>query len=139
MHHLYCPVSVNGAPFLAKLIVEEYDVDGKTRAYNLRQIKMPNLQRAQFSQMLVENREVYALQNGALTVAQLYDLVKTYDKNFIPGREVSPAVLNEDGTPKVLYHQTNADFTIFDARHEGAGTRDNETPFGIFLKSKPSE
>ena len=44
-------------------------------------------------------------------------------------------VVNEDGTPKVLYHQTSADFTIFEPRHEGAGTRDQDTPFGIFMKS----
>ena len=44
-------------------------------------------------------------------------------------------VVNADGTPKVLYHQTSADFTIFEPRHEGAGTRDQDTPFGIFMKS----
>lgn len=44
-------------------------------------------------------------------------------------------VVNADGTPKVVYHQTDADFTIFEPRHEGAGTRDSDTPFGIFLKS----
>lgn len=44
-------------------------------------------------------------------------------------------VVNKDGTPKVLYHQTSADFTIFEPRHEGAGTRDQDTPFGIFMKS----
>ena len=44
-------------------------------------------------------------------------------------------VVNADGTPKVVYHQTDADFTIFDPRHKGAGTRDSDTPFGIFLKS----
>ena len=44
-------------------------------------------------------------------------------------------VVNRDGTPKVLYHQTSADFTIFEPRHEGAGTRDQDTPFGIFMKS----
>ena len=44
-------------------------------------------------------------------------------------------VVNEDGTPKVLYHQTAEDFTIFEPRHQGAGTRDSDTPFGIFMKS----
>lgn len=34
----------------------------------------------------------------------------------------------------VLYHQTDGDFTIFDTRHPGAGSRDSDTPFGIFLK-----
>lgn len=43
-------------------------------------------------------------------------------------------VVNTDGTPKILYHQTANIFTIFDTRHEGAGSSDNETPFGIFLK-----
>ena len=116
MHYFYCPLSVNGAPFMAKLTVEEYDVDGKNRAYNLRQIKMSNLQRAQFSQMLVENRGDYALQYDALTVAQLYDFVKTYDKDFVSGREISPLMLNADGTPKVFYHGSPADFRAFDKK-----------------------
>ena len=41
---------------------------------------------------------------------------------------------NAAGELLVLYHQTGNDFTIFDTRHEGAGTSDNETPFGIFMK-----
>ena len=44
-------------------------------------------------------------------------------------------VVNEDGTPKVVYHQTAENFTIFEPRHQGAGTRDSDTPFGIFMKS----
>lgn len=49
--------------------------------------------------------------------------------------ETASKVVNADGTPKLVYHQTGNDFTIFDVRKNGAGTRDNETPFGIFLKS----
>lgn len=33
-----------------------------------------------------------------------------------------------------LYHQTGNDFTVFDTRHQGAGTGDSETPFGVFMK-----
>ncbi len=43
-------------------------------------------------------------------------------------------VVNADGTPRVVYHQTDADFNIFDVKHNGAGTSDSDTPFGIFLK-----
>lgn len=43
--------------------------------------------------------------------------------------------VDAEGKPMVLYHQTDADFTVFDPMHEGAGTRDQDTPFGIFLKS----
>lgn len=48
-------------------------------------------------------------------------------------------VVNDDGTPKIVYHQTSSDFTVFDPRHEGAGTRDSDTPFGIFLKSSDKD
>ena len=48
-------------------------------------------------------------------------------------------VVNADGTPKIVYHQTSSDFTIFDPRHEGAGTRDSDTPFGIFMKSSDKD
>ena len=42
-----------------------------------------------------------------------------------------------DGAGRLLklYHQTDGVFTVFDPHHEGAGTRDNGTPFGIFLKT----
>ncbi len=43
-------------------------------------------------------------------------------------------VKNDDGTPKVLYHQTGADFSVFSTNHPAAGAHDSETPNGIFLK-----
>ena len=99
MHYLYAPVSVNGAPFIAKLTVEEYDVDGKNRAYNLQRIEMSDLQRAQYAQLISENRGKYAYKSDALSVAQLFDFVKRYDEEFKP-KSVNPALLNEDGTPR---------------------------------------
>ena len=44
-------------------------------------------------------------------------------------------VRDEKGRLLTLYHQTEGDFTVFDPRHQGAGSRDNITPFGIFLKT----
>lgn len=43
-------------------------------------------------------------------------------------------IRNENGDLLVLYHQTDSDFNIFDTKREGAGARDNGTPYGIFLK-----
>ena len=43
-------------------------------------------------------------------------------------------VVNADGTPKILYHQTAEEFDEFDTRRKGAGYNDDETPFGIFMK-----
>lgn len=114
MHYLYAPISINGAPFIAKLTIEEYDVDGKTRAYNLRRIEMPKLSRAQFSDMIKENRGKYAYNSDALSVAQLFDLVKTYDPEFKP-HPVHESMI-EEGQPKVFYHGSPAQFTAFDKR-----------------------
>ena len=44
-------------------------------------------------------------------------------------------VRDAEGRLMPLYHQTSVEFTVFDTRHKGAGTGDNETPFGVFLKS----
>lgn len=44
-------------------------------------------------------------------------------------------VRDDDGRLLVMYHQTEGAFTVFDTRHKGAGTRDDETPFGIFMKT----
>lgn len=68
------------------------------------------------------------------TVADILSLVKTYDKDFTPAHDVSPELLNEDGTPKVFYHQTDADFTIFNTSNQRAGRLDNDTPTGMFFK-----
>ncbi len=70
--------------------------------------------------MLDENRGKYAYNVDALSVAQLYDFVKTFDKDFVAADPVSKEVLNEDGTPKVFYHGTNADFSAFDLTKSGS-------------------
>lgn len=38
-----------------------------------------------------------------------------------------------------LYHQTDGAFTVFETQREGAGARDNGTPYGIFLKTTPND
>jgi uncharacterized protein YjbJ (UPF0337 family) len=43
--------------------------------------------------------------------------------------------VDSNGRLLTMYHQTDGAFTVFDPKHEGAGTRDNGTPFGIFLKT----
>lgn len=124
MHYLYTPVSVNGAPFIAKLTVEEYDLTGQKRSYNLQKIEMSDLSRAQFSQIIENNREKYAYKSDSLSVSQLYDFVKTYDKKFSPAPEISPEdakkLLNKDGTPKV-FDYTMEDGSVIKVFKNGAG------------------
>jgi len=84
MHYLYTHISVNGAPFIAKLAVEEYDLTAKQRAYNLQRIEMSELSRAQYSQLIAENREKYAYNSDSLSITQLFGFVKRFDKSFEP-------------------------------------------------------
>lgn len=48
-------------------------------------------------------------------------------------------VVDKDGKPLVVYHQTDADFTVFNTDSNGAGRYDDETPSGIFLKPSDND
>ena len=81
MHYLYTIMSVNGAPFIAKVAVEEYG-NGQKRAYNVQKIKMSDLSRARYTQIKNECRGKYAYKSNAISVADLFAFVKKYDKDF---------------------------------------------------------
>lgn len=129
MHILYSPVSYNGAPFLAKITVEEYREDGILRAYNAQRIKMSALPRSHFQQLnQIASAGDSRLQADEIMVSQLYDLVKQYDPDFKQNRGESSKVVDEDGRPLVVYHGTDADFTVFD-RTKGRSTMDIQGMF----------
>ena len=70
MHYLYAPVSINGAPFIAKLSVEEYGLEQSKRAYNLQRITMSAFSRAQYSEMIRNIRGKNAYKTDTLTLSQ---------------------------------------------------------------------
>ena len=43
-------------------------------------------------------------------------------------------VVDNNGEPLVLYHQTGKEFTTFDTKQKGSGKFDSEMPTGIFMK-----
>ena len=43
-------------------------------------------------------------------------------------------MVDNNGEPLVLYHQTGKEFTTFDAKQKGSGEFDSEMPTGIFMK-----
>ena len=71
------------------------------------------------------------------TIADLFALVKRNDYRFKPS--VASKVVDKDGKPLVVYHQTGADFTVFNTESNGAGRYDDETPSGIFLKPSDND
>lgn len=131
MHYLYAPIEYQGAPFLAKITIEEYNFDNKKRAYNAQRIKLSTLSRAQYSQLKTGYRGKYASSVDAISISDLYKLVKTFDKDFSAAPETSPLLLNKDGTPKVFYHGSNSEFTVFDLTK--AGSNFGEVAEGMFF------
>nr|AHF25394.1 hypothetical protein [uncultured bacterium Contig137] len=81
MHYLYTPITINGKPFLAKVVIEEYGTENKKRGYNAQRINMSALQAAQFSQLIRKSRKTGSSEADGINVANLYSLVKTYDND----------------------------------------------------------
>ncbi len=48
-------------------------------------------------------------------------------------------VVNEDGTPRIIYHQTAAEFNVFSNANPLAGRNDIETPNGFFAKDNDAD
>ncbi len=111
MHSLYAIADMGNGRELVKLYVEELnDVnsDGTIkRAYQLQNITKQQLN-AKGSEKNILAQSTAA---DTYTVSQLFDLVKGLDKNFKPNE--ASKVVNEDGTPKVVYHGTRASFNTF--------------------------
>ncbi len=119
MHSLYTVYESNGQKYLLKLFVEEAlpNKGGEpfSRAYELKDIeKIADLSDGVLSQKggLTEDKST-----TSISISDLYALVKSYDKDF--KSQPSSKVVNTDGTPKVVYHGTNADFWTFSLANRG--------------------
>ena len=106
MHKLYAPFRVNGEEYIAKLSVEEYYMSANNtakRMYNLRGIEIPEASGG----LTGEPRDATMhMPQDKISVAELFALVKRFDKDFAP--KPASEVVNEDGTPKVMYLGTDS-------------------------------
>lgn len=113
MHSLYALADMDSGPTILKLYVEEMNdpnsADTAKRAYQLQRIELGNTQVKGSG----ENPSLIMRAADIKTVSDLFALVKQHDKNFKP-KPVNPMLLNEDGTPRVFYHGTEAVFNEFD-------------------------
>ena len=113
MHSLYAVADVGNGPELLKLYVEEMNNPNQTntakRAYQLQ-----NIEKASAVNGGVQGNTPSSLApttNAIRTVADLFAAVKQKDSSFNP-KPVSK-IVNEDGTPMILYHGTSDHFTQF--------------------------
>ena len=126
MHSLYAIADMGKGKELVKLYIEELnDVnsDGTMkRAYQLQNIENQQLNDRVQDKSLAPSASTADVD----TISQLFDLVKQKEKNFNP--KTSSKIVNEDGTPKVVYHGTSEKFTVFD-RTKGRSNMDIQGMF----------
>ncbi len=123
VHHLYCPINMNGNKGIAKIYVSEH-IEGEHKFYLT---KIEEVSRA-IGKNTNEGADVHRAKSTAgetsstVSIAKLFEFVKKHDKNFekdskkpvyFNPKPVNPILLNEDGTPKVFYHGTSQRFTEF--------------------------
>ena len=112
-------VNADGSLEILKLYVEEmYNPSGTAtlkRAYQLQNIESQQLEVTGST----NNRLAVSSTADIHTVADLFQAVKQRDKKFSP--KAASQIVNEDGSPKIMYHQTDADFSVFRTESTGAG------------------
>ncbi len=114
MHSLYAVADIGNGPELLKLYVEEMNDPSKANTIK-RSYQLQNIEKAFAVNGGVQSVSLSPLANttnAIHTIADLVAVVKSKDARYQP-HPVSQVVLNADGTPKVFYHGTNADFTEF--------------------------
>ena len=118
MHSLYAVADIGNGPEVLKLFVEEMNnpnsSDTNKRAYQLQNIEK---YRAAEKSSQKTASSISSAAGTVHTVADLFAYVKSQDSRFAPNPPSK--VVNADGTPKVVYHGTNAEFTVF---HSSNGT-----------------
>ncbi len=112
-HSLYGYTDVMGYPAVLKSQVEELinekSGDPIRRDYILQSIEEEPISE---SKRFSKAHQTETGSSNTISIADLYSLVKSNDKDF--KENPASAVVNKDGTPKVVYHGTTENFTAFE-------------------------
>lgn len=128
MHHLYCPVSVDGEVGVAKLYIAE-SLGDKRKFYLMRIEKASTAMgfNAEVGESTPHSNA--ATDDATVSIAQIFEFVKEHNKDFeknsdhyVPfdPKPVNELMLDENKEPRVFYHGTNAKFTQFKESKDGA-------------------
>ena len=125
MHKFYSYVVIDGKPCIAKMTVDESyapkQSDTNKKFYHVRAIKIEPVTSVGIG---FNHIPIMDGTGSNITVSELFNFVKTFDEKFNP-KKVS-GVVNDDGTPAVMYHGTTEIFTTFERGDIGYhfGTKD---------------
>ena len=129
IHRLYGAVNVDGKMYRVKVTLKKDRTNNEPqKAYSYEATKI-ELLAGQHEEAVISSRN----SNNSITAAKL---LKDVEKSYGSGEKLldSSKILDENGEPRVMWHETGSVFTTFNPRRVGAGTSDYMTPFGIFLK-----
>ena len=133
IHRLYGAVNVGGKMYRVKVTLKEDRTNNEPqKAYSYEATKI-ELLAGQHEEAVTSSRN----SNNSITAA---NLLKNVEKSYGSGEKLldSSKILDENGEPLVMWHETGNVFTTFNPRRVGAGASDYMTPFGIFLKDSPA-
>ncbi len=138
MHSFYAIADIGSGKQLLKLYVEELN-DVNSDGTIKRSYQLQNIVKQQLNDR-VQDKSLAPSASTAdeLSISDLFQFVKTYDKNFNP--KPASKVVNEDGTPKVVYHGSAEKFNIFDITKSRSwnGTPDYDLP-GFYFSENNEE
>lgn len=143
-HKLYAVgQATNGTIGLYKITVEERFQDpyhtNERRFHNLKYIeKVADVPADANVEQSHKDGSTMGSPTTDYTVADILSLGKTYDKDFHLGKAVNPALLNRDGTPRIVYHYTDEDFTVFEIGRSGSNQGKTHGD-GIYVSTNPTE
>ncbi len=134
MHSFYAVANIGNGNEVLKLYVEEMNDPNSDNTLK-RAYQLQNIEKWQPAVTGSVNKTLSRISQTANidTVSDLFAVVKQYDKKFNP--KSASKVVGKSGEPLVVYHQTKADFTIFNTNNERAGLYDSDTPTGMFFKT----
>ena len=130
IHRLYGAVEIDGKTYRVKVTLKEYtDSNRPQKAYSYEATKIELL-----AGTLVGGKTSNPSTNNSISTAKLLENIESSKGKGEKLLDCSK-VVDENGEPLVVYHQTSNDFTVFNTNNERAGKYDNETPTGIFFKT----
>ena len=128
MHHMYCPISVNGEIGVAKLYIAE-SLGDKHKFYLMRIEKASTAMGFNTENGESTPHSIAATDDAMVSIAQIFEFVKEHHEDFeknsdhyVPfePKPVNELMLDENKEPRVFYHGTNAEFTQFKESKDGA-------------------
>ena len=84
----------------------------------------------------IESKLKYSLKSDSQTKSKAF---KDWFGDWENNPESASKIVNEDGTPRIIYHQTAAEFNVFSNANPLAGRNDSETPNGFFAKDNDAD